>query len=244
MRSKHIILHSNSSQQHSAESVQRPPWKPKSRFRLFMYWYSSMRGMGGLVARYVNSPYQYQKLTGMNKKFTQISHIRSLHSYSVTMTVAARLGGSRSKIQARLECHFVRKPVTSTSQRQVFFLRKRFTGGGHDGSRGISHLSTHKKSALRSATEQQHRVQSGQLSPQDRVRLARSLCPETSRLVPDRHVQDPVRVDVKGTSTCGRPRVIARSSLKTYLDKNTRLIVNVRYERLSLPRGKRKCCVR
>merc|ERR1719499_1609389 len=106
-RSWHIFLHSNSSQRHSLQSIQRPPWKEKSRLRPFMYWYSGMRGIGGLAERCVNWPYQYQRLKGMKQKFIQVSHSNSFLSYSVIMILAARLGGSRSKIHARRECHFV-----------------------------------------------------------------------------------------------------------------------------------------
>merc|ERR1719414_1960194 len=78
-----------------------------------------MRGMGGFEERCVNCPYQYQRLMGKKKMFIHVSHKSSLRSYSVIMTLAARLGGSKSRIQARRECHFVRKPVMS-SQRQHF----------------------------------------------------------------------------------------------------------------------------
>merc|ERR1719275_218093 len=118
-RSWHIFLHSNSNHRHSLQSCQRPPWKEKSRFRPFMYWYSGIKGIGGLAARWVNWPYQYQRLMGRKKKFIHVSHRSNFRSYSVIITLAARLGGSRSRIQARRECHFVRKPVMS-SQRQAF----------------------------------------------------------------------------------------------------------------------------
>lgn len=38
---------------------------------------------------------------------TRGNHKSNLRSYSVIITLAARLGGSKSRIQARRECHFV-----------------------------------------------------------------------------------------------------------------------------------------
>merc|ERR1719245_1653453 len=63
-RSWHIFLHSNSSHRHSLQSFHRPPWMEKSRFRPFMYTYSGINGIGGLEAKWVNWPYQYQRLKG------------------------------------------------------------------------------------------------------------------------------------------------------------------------------------
>merc|ERR1719473_1490250 len=88
--SKHIFLHSNSSQRHSLQSFQRVPCHVKSRLRLLKYWYSGITGIGGLLDKCVNWPYQYQRLMGTKKRLTQVSHSKSLRSYSVTMTQAAR----------------------------------------------------------------------------------------------------------------------------------------------------------
>ena len=80
-----------------------------------------------------------------------------------------------------------------------------------------------------------------------------TLCPETNRLVPGIHVQDPVRVDVKSDLRQATwrwrdpiemelPKRIVVPSHRTLpfedLDENTRLVVSVRRERLSLLRGK------
>merc|ERR1719386_171812 len=118
-RSWHIFLHSNSSQRHSLQSFHRPPCQEKSRLRPLRYWYSGIKGLGGMLDRWVNCPYQYHMLIGKKKRFIHPSHISNFLSYSVIITVAARCGGSRSRIHARLECHFVRNPQMS-SQRQVF----------------------------------------------------------------------------------------------------------------------------
>merc|ERR1719420_2216024 len=97
-RSKQIFLHSNSSQRHSLQSDQRVPCHVKSLLRLLKYWYSGITGIGGFEDKCVNWPYQYQRLMGMKKKFTQVSQSKSLRSYSVTITQAARCGGSISKM--------------------------------------------------------------------------------------------------------------------------------------------------
>ena len=96
-RSWHIFLHSNSNQRHSLQSFQRPPWNENSRLRPFMYWYSGINGTGGLLERCVNWPYQYHKAMGMNKKFIRVSQSNNFHSYSLTIMVAARRRGSKSR---------------------------------------------------------------------------------------------------------------------------------------------------
>ena len=82
-----------------------------------------------------------------------------------------------------------------------------------------------------------------------------TLCPETNRLVPGRHVQDPVRVNVESDFNLRHAtwrwrdpieielaKQIVILSHRTLpledLDENTLLIVSVRRERLSFLRGK------
>merc|ERR1719401_1387657 len=81
--------------------------------------YSGINGIGGLADKCVNWPYQYHKLIGKKEMFIHVNHNNNFRSYSVIIIAAALLGGSKSKIQARRECHFVRKPVIS-SHRQPF----------------------------------------------------------------------------------------------------------------------------